>query len=229
MHAPSCSFEQLCINYCNETLQQFFVHHIFKMEQAEYDKERIDWAKIAFVDNQPTLDMLADKPMNVLALVDEEAKFPKGTDETLLEKLHGKWAKHEKYIKPKSSSDKRFGISHFAGAVHYDVNGFLEKNRDTFSTDLFSVLNASKNPFLVSLFQLTPAKGEETRKRTGTLGMQFKKSLDDLMATLNACNPFFVRCVKPNENKARFVPMRWAITPSASLTTQTHTHTIIFV
>lgn len=113
-----CSFEQLCINYCNENLQQFFIQHIFKLEQAEYEAENINWSKISFTDNQITLDMLAEKPLNILALVDEESKFPKGTDESLLGKLHGQHGKAPMYIKPKSASDPHFGIKHFAGDVY---------------------------------------------------------------------------------------------------------------
>jgi myosin-7 len=177
------------------------VRHIFKLEQEEYDKESINWAKIEFKDNQDTLDMIADKPMNILALVDEEAKFPKGTDETMLEKLHGRHGKDSHYVQPKSKLDPKFGVVHFAGTVMYLSKGFLEKNRDTFSQDLVTVVGSSSNPFLVSLFGEDVSAGTETRKKSPTLGAQFKKSLDLLMKTLNECNPFFVRCVKPNEAK----------------------------
>jgi myosin-7 len=212
------------------------VRHIFKLEQQEYDKEAINWTKITFKDNQATLDMLSEKPLNVLALIDEESRFPKGTDETLLAKLHENHSAHPNYVKPKSRADPTFGISHFAGVVFYYSPGFLDKNRDTFSTDLLNVVAESKNKFFPGMscvgwvlfmfphryahvylihpsfaldsYSIKPAlfdeeikMGAETRKKSPTLGAQFKKSLDQLMKTLGACNPFFVRCVKPNEMK----------------------------
>jgi myosin-7 len=196
------SFEQFCINYCNESLQQFFVHHIFKMEQEEYDKEKIDWANIAFTDNAPTLQLLAEQPMNVLAICDEEAKFPKGTDESLAAKLHTNHGKAKTiYIQPKSSHVAKFGIKHFAGDVYYDLDGFLDKNRDTFSNDLLNAMADTTNDYLMSLFKEQIDLGTESKKKSKTLGHQFKTSLDSLMTTLRACHPWFVRCVKPNENK----------------------------
>ena len=195
------SFEQLCINYANENLQQFFVQHIFKLEQEEYNNEHINWKNIEFIDNQEILDMIASKQMNIIALIDEESKFPKGTDLSCLEKLHKFHSTHRNYIKPKSSAIHSFGLVHFAGNVEYNINGFLEKNRDTFSGDLMQLIQTSNNKFLTSLFTIDMQIGSETRKRTPTLGAQFKKSLDSLMATLNACSPFFVRCIKPNEYK----------------------------
>jgi myosin-7 len=118
-----------------------------------------------------------------------------------LEKLHKFHSLHRNYIKPKSSAIRAFGLVHFAGNVEYSVSGFLEKNRDTFSGDLMQLVQTSKNKFLTSLFALDMQIGSETRKRTPTLGAQFKRSLDSLMHTLNACSPFFVRCIKPNEFK----------------------------
>ena len=130
------SFEQFCINYANENLQQFFVKHIFKMEQEEYTKEGISWEKIAFIDNQATLNMIAQKPMNIFALIDEQSKFPKATDVTLVQRLHQQHSKNEDYLKPRSDTSTAFGVNHFAGVVFYDTRGFLEKNRDTASTDI---------------------------------------------------------------------------------------------
>ena len=130
------SFEQFCINYANENLQQFFVKHIFKMEQEEYTKEGISWEKIAFIDNQATLNMIAQKPMNIFALIDEQTKFPKATDVSLVQRLHQQHGKNEDYLKPRSDTSTAFGVNHFAGVVFYDTRGFLEKNRDTASTDI---------------------------------------------------------------------------------------------
>ncbi|CAL1540128.1 unnamed protein product [Lymnaea stagnalis] len=195
------SFEQLCINYANENLQQFFVRHIFKLEQAEYNLEGISWQHIEFVDNQDALDLIAAKPMNMLALIDEESKFPKGTDESLLNKLHQYHSTNSNYLKPKAAVNQTFGLQHFAGVVFYDCKGFLEKNRDTFSADLVQLIQGSKSQFINTLFNTDITMGTDTRKKTPTLASQFKKSLEQLMGTLSACQPFFVRCIKPNEFK----------------------------
>jgi myosin VIIa len=114
------SFEQLCINYANENLQQFFVHHIFKLEQEEYDNEHINWKHIAFEDNQRILDLIAIKSMNIIALIDEESRFPKGTDRSLCDKLHANHGKNENFIPRKTDNSICFGIRHFAGHVYYD-------------------------------------------------------------------------------------------------------------
>lgn len=195
------SFEQFCINYANENLQQFFVQHIFKLEQEEYNHEGINWQHIEFVDNQDALDLIAIKQLNIMALIDEESKFPKGTDQTMLAKLHKTHGSHRNYLKPKSDINTSFGLNHFAGVVFYDTRGFLEKNRDTFSADLLQLIHISNNKFLQQIFSEDIGMGSETRKRTPTLSTQFKKSLDSLMKTLSSCQPFFIRCIKPNEFK----------------------------
>nr|CAI5836957.1 unnamed protein product [Callosobruchus analis] len=190
------SFEQLCINYANESLQQFFIQHIFKMEQEYYTKEGINWSNISFIDNQDVLDLLAVKPLNVFALIDEESKFPNGTDFSMLNKLHKQHGGNQSYLKPKSDITPSFGIQHFAGDVFYDAPGFLEKNRDSFSQDLKNLVLSSKNDLLKDIFKL-----EQDAKMKKTLSSQFRTSLDMLMKTLSSCHPFFVRCIKPNEYK----------------------------
>ncbi|CAH0557546.1 unnamed protein product [Brassicogethes aeneus] len=194
------SFEQLCINFANENLQQFFVQHIFKLEQQYYTNEGISWGNISFIDNQQVLDVLSVKPLNVMSLIDDESKFPKGTDFSLLSKLHAQHSKNTNYLKPKSDMTPSFGINHYAGPVFYDVPGFLEKNRDTFSHDLKGIVLNSTHPMLKEIFD-SEFKQETTTKRMVTLSFQFKSSLDQLMKTLNACHPYFVRCIKPNELK----------------------------
>ncbi|XP_037533824.1 myosin VIIAa [Nematolebias whitei] len=195
------SFEQLCINFANENLQQFFVRHVFKLEQEEYNLENINWQHIEFTDNQDALDMIAIKPMNIISLIDEESKFPKGTDATMLNKLNFQHKLNTNYIPPKNNYETQFGIQHFAGVVFYETKGFLEKNRDTLYGDIIQLVHSSKNKFIKQIFQADVAMGAETRKRSPTLSSQFKRSLELLMRTLGVCQPFFVRCIKPNEYK----------------------------
>uniref|UniRef100_A0A8C8C4Q3 Myosin VIIAb n=1 Tax=Oncorhynchus tshawytscha TaxID=74940 RepID=A0A8C8C4Q3_ONCTS len=206
------SFEQLCINFANENLQQFFVRHVFKLEQEEYNLEDINWQHIEFTDNQDALDMIGNKPMNIISLIDEESKFPKGTESTMLYKLNSQHKLNTNYHPPKNTYETQFGIQHFAGVVHYETRGFLEKNRDSLHTDIIQLVHSSKNKFIKQIFQVVKitntllsvcvcCQGMETRKRSPTLSSQFKLSLELLMRTLNVCQPFFVRCIKPNELK----------------------------
>ncbi|KAM4628965.1 unconventional myosin-VIIa [Polymixia lowei] len=217
------SFEQLCINFANEQLQHFFVRHVFKLEQEEYARENIVWTRIEYNDNQGTLDVLANKPLNVLALIDEESNFPKGTDNTMLQKMNRVHGEGGIYITPKNNYETQFGIQHFAGVVYYDSNGFLEKNRDALSSDLIhlvetstskllkqafrkelasSAVQISANPKMTLTTQRTSARqGTDAKKRVPTLSGQFRQSLDALMKTLTACQPYFIRCIKPNDFK----------------------------
>ncbi|XP_076018235.1 unconventional myosin-VIIb-like [Genypterus blacodes] len=216
------SFEQLCINFANEKLQQFFVGHIFKQEQAEYLKEDIVWNNITFDDNRNILDLLAGKPCNLLALIDEESHFPKGSDITLLSKMNQQHKANNIYVDSRSERNTFFGICHFAGMVSYETKGFLEKNRDALSPDIIKMVDTSTNKLLRQIFEsdlstnvlkvtgnsriiLTPKSTlraqSETRKQVPTLSGQFRKSLDSLMKALSACQPFFIRCFKPNNEK----------------------------
>ncbi|GAA6066987.1 unconventional myosin-VIIa, partial [Tachysurus ichikawai] len=147
------SFEQLCINFANENLQQFFVQHVFKLEQEEYNLEHINWLHIEFTDNQDALDMIANKPMNIISLIDEESRFPKGTDATMLYKLNSQHKLNTNYIPPKHCHESQFGIQHFAGVVHYETKGFLEKNRDSLHSDIIQLVHSSKNKFIKQIFQ----------------------------------------------------------------------------
>ncbi|XP_029471551.1 unconventional myosin-VIIb isoform X2 [Rhinatrema bivittatum] len=216
------SFEQLCINLANEHLQQFFVRHIFKLEQEEYDAEFISWQHINFTDNQRALEVIALRPMNVFSLMDEESKFPQGTDATMLNKLNKHHSKSSIYILPRSVHDTKFGINHFAGVVYYESQGFLEKNRDMMKSNVLLLIHSSKNKFLKQIFQVKssssqgllsirhlsseqPHKVSDTEKHLPTLGSQFKQSLEQLMKILDSCQPYFIRCVKPNDHKRPLV------------------------
>uniref|UniRef100_A0A8D0AEX4 Myosin X, like 3 n=1 Tax=Sander lucioperca TaxID=283035 RepID=A0A8D0AEX4_SANLU len=199
-------FEQFNINYANEKLQEYFNKHIFSLEQLEYNREGIQWEAIDWMDNAECLDLI-EKKLGMLALINEESRFPKGTDYTLLEKLHSRHATNPYYVKPRVA-DHQFGIKHYAGEVLYDVRGILEKNRDTFRDDILFILKDSRLDFIYDLFERVGSRnGDETLKmgtarRKPTVSSQFRDSLHSLMATLSASNPFFVRCIKPNMDKA---------------------------
>lgn len=141
------SFEQLCINYADESLQNYVNKHIFKHEQAEYAKEKIEWTPIPFQENGPILHILAKKPVGVFHLLDDESNFPKASDLSFLEKCHYNHALNELYSRPRMSS-MEFGIKHYAGQVWYNVEGFLDKNRDTLRYDVMALLISSKVLFL---------------------------------------------------------------------------------
>jgi myosin-7 len=126
----------------------------------------------------------------------------------MLAKIHKTHGMHRNYLKPKSDINTSFGLNHFAGVVFYDTRSFLEKNRDTFSADLLQLIHISSNKFLQTCFVEDIGMGSETRKRAPTLSTQFKKSLDALMKTLCNCQPFFIRCIKPNEYKKPMVYAR---------------------
>ncbi|XP_061827499.1 unconventional myosin-X [Nerophis lumbriciformis] len=198
-------FEQFNINYANEKLQEYFNKHIFSLEQLEYNREGIQWEAIDWMDNAECLDLI-EKKLGMLALINEESRFPKGTDYTLLEKLHSRHATNQYYVKPRVT-DHQFGIKHYAGEVLYDARGVLEKNRDTFRDDILFILKDSRLDFIYDLFERVGSRnGDETLKmgtarRKPTVSSQFRESLHSLMATLSASNPFFVRCIKPNMAK----------------------------
>ncbi|KAI4829194.1 hypothetical protein KUCAC02_023254, partial [Chaenocephalus aceratus] len=178
---------------------------------------------IQYQDNQSTLDVLANKSLNMMALIDEESNFPKGTDATLLQKMNQVHGKGLIYIPPKNNYETQFGITHFAGEVFYDSKGFLEKNRDALSTDLIQLVETSTNKLLKQAFHdvlssstikssvnprmiITSAssslrQASDGKKRVPTLTGQFRQSLDSLMKTLTVCQPYFIRCIKPNDFK----------------------------
>ncbi|XP_010470351.1 PREDICTED: myosin-11-like [Camelina sativa] len=190
------SFEQFCINFTNEKLQQHFNQHVFKMEQEEYTKEAINWSYIEFVDNQDVLDLIEKKPGGIVALLDEACMFPKSTHETFANKLYQTFKTHKRFIKPKLSRTD-FAVAHYAGEVQYQSDLFLDKNKDYVIAEHQELLGASKCPFVVGLFPPLP---EETSKSSkfSSIGSRFKLQLQQLMETLNSTEPHYIRCVKPN-------------------------------
>ncbi|THG21657.1 hypothetical protein TEA_000286 [Camellia sinensis var. sinensis] len=190
------SFEQFCINFTNEKLQQHFNQHVFKMEQEEYTKEAIDWSYIEFVDNQDVLDLIEKKPGGIVALLDEACMFPKSTHETFSNKLYQTFKSHKRFVKPKLSRTD-FTISHYAGEVQYQSDQFLDKNKDYVVAEHQELLSASKCPFVAGL--LPPIREENTKSsKFSSIGSRFKLQLQQLMETLNATEPHYIRCVKPN-------------------------------
>ncbi|EGD78782.1 myosin heavy chain [Salpingoeca rosetta] len=204
------SLEQMCINITNEQLQQFFNQHIFVYEQEEYKKEGVDFSKIDFVDNQATLDLFLKKPQGIFSILDEESRFPKATDLTFTEKCTAALTSHPSraFKPPRSQRDLCFTITHYAGTVEYQSTNFLEKNRDTLSQDVISVLAASTDPLVSQLFDPTANANAtvSTNKRQQSLTAGFKVSLVDLVKRLKQCHPHFVRCIKPN---AEQMASRW--------------------
>ncbi|XP_073786131.1 unconventional myosin-Va isoform X14 [Danio rerio] len=222
------SFEQFCINYANEKLQQQFNMHVFKLEQEEYMKEQIPWTLIDFYDNQPCINLIEAK-MGILDLLDEECKMPKGSDDSWAQKLYNTHLKTCALFEKPRMSNKAFIIQHFADKVEYQCDGFLEKNKDTVNEEQINVLKASKFDLLVELFHdeekatsptgaapgpggrtrlsVKPDKGKSSqasKEHKKTVGLQFRNSLQLLMETLNATTPHYVRCIKPNDYKHAF-------------------------
>ncbi|KAL3644945.1 hypothetical protein CASFOL_010125 [Castilleja foliolosa] len=194
------SFEQFCINFTNEKLQQHFNEHVFKMEQEEYTREEIDWSYIEFVDNKDVLDLIEKKPGGIIALLDEACMFPKSTHETFSNKLYQTFKAHKRFIKPKLSRTD-FTIAHYAGEVQYQSDQFLDKNKDYVVPEHQDLLSVSKCSFVAGLF---PPPPEETNKSSNksskfsSIGSRFKVQLQQLMETLNSTEPHYIRCVKPN-------------------------------
>lgn len=190
------SFEQFCINYTNEKLQQHFNQHVFKMEQEEYTKEEINWSYIEFIDNQDVLDLIEKKPGGIIALLDEACMFPRSTHETFAQKLYQTFKNNKRFLKPKLSRTD-FTICHYAGEVKYQADHFLDKNKDYVVAEHQDLLSPSKCPFVAGLFPPLP---EETSKSSkfSSIGSRFKLQLQSLMETLSSTEPHYIRCVKPN-------------------------------
>ncbi|KAK6170018.1 hypothetical protein SNE40_018509 [Patella caerulea] len=208
------SFEQLCINYTNEKLQQLFNHTMFVLEQEEYQREGIEWKFIDFgLDLQPTIDLL-EKPMGILALLDEECWFPKATDKTFVDKLTNQHATHPKFTKKDFRQDADFSLVHYAGSVAYQADRWLVKNMDPLNENIVSIMQQASDPFIANLWKdaeivgmgaaaaVDTMFGSRTRKGMfRTVSQLYKEQLSKLMSTLRNTNPNFVRCIIPNHEK----------------------------
>jgi myosin protein heavy chain len=204
------SFEQLCINYTNEKLQQFFNHHMFVLEQEEYAREQIEWKFIDFGhDLQPTIDLIElPNPIGIFSCLDEDSVMPKATDKSFTEKLHSLWdRKTPKYRA--SRLGQGFILTHYAAEVEYSTEGWLEKNKDPLNDNVTRLLAASTDNHVAALFADCLDSDEEpgaTRSRVKkglfrTVAQRHKEQLSSLMAQLHSTHPHFVRCIIPNHKK----------------------------
>ncbi|KAM8920932.1 unconventional myosin-Ie-like isoform 2-T2 [Pelodytes ibericus] len=194
-------FEQFCINFVNEKLQQIFIELTLKAEQEEYVQEGIRWNPIEYFNNKIVCDLIENKvsPPGIMSILDDvcatmHAKG-EGADQTLLQKLQSAIGSHDHF----NSWNKGFIIHHYAGKVSYDVNGFCERNRDVLFTDLIELMQSSGIPFIRERF---PENLNSDKKgRPSTASTKIKKQANDLVQTLMKCTPHYIRCIKPNESK----------------------------
>ena len=174
-HFEKNSFEQFCINYANEKLQQEFTRHVFKLEQEEYVAEQISWSFIDFNDNVPCIEMIENK-LGILDLLDEESRLPSGSDENLITKLYNRFSapnqQHKFFEKPRFGQ-KEFIVKHYALDVKYQIDGFIEKNKDTVSEEQLSTLNASSFEFLKEVIKI-----EETESSPNPPSVYFLNNRD---------------------------------------------------
>lgn len=204
------SFEQLCINYTNEKLQQFFNHHMFVLEQEEYAKEQIEWKFIDFGrDLQPTIDLIElSNPIGIFSCLDEDCVMPKATDKSFTEKLNSLWDKKSTKYRT-SRLSQGFILTHYAAEVEYSTDGWLEKNKDPLNDNITRLLAASTDKHIASLFSdCAEAEddfgGGRSRVKKGlfrTVAQRHKEQLHSLMTQLHSTHPHFVRCILPNHKK----------------------------
>lgn len=204
------SFEQLCINYTNEKLQQFFNHYMFVLEQEEYAREQIEWQFIDFgKDLQPTIDLIElPNPIGIFSCLDEDSVMPKATDQSFTDKLHSLWEKKTpKYAAARPRQG--FILTHYAAEVEYSTDGWLEKNKDPLNDNLTRLLASSKDDHVSTLFADCVDESDElysprSRVKKGlfrTVAQRHKEQLTSLMRQLHSTQPHFVRCILPNHKK----------------------------
>uniref|UniRef100_A0A2K6C3B0 Myosin heavy chain 3 n=1 Tax=Macaca nemestrina TaxID=9545 RepID=A0A2K6C3B0_MACNE len=208
------SLEQLCINFTNEKLQQFFNHHMFVLEQEEYKKEGIEWTFIDFGMDLAACIELIEKPMGIFSILEEECMFPKATDTSFKNKLYdqhlGKSANFQKPKVVKGRAEAHFSLIHYAGTVDYSVSGWLEKNKDPLNETVVGLYQKSSNRLLAHLYAtFATADADSGKKKVAkkkgssfqTVSALFRENLNKLMSNLRTTHPHFVRCIIPNETK----------------------------
>lgn len=213
------SFEQLCINYCNERLQSFFNTIIFENERKMYESEEIDCSDIVYQNNIGCVRLIDQRNTGIFALLDEEVVVPRGSDAKFVARLHTTFdetpATKSSYFVRNKRKPNDFGVNHFAGEVMYTVDGFLEKNKDTLSSILVNLLKKSTLNVVSTMVVIGdedaggsssgPGRKSEVNSRKSqraekaTLATKFKTDLDSLMINLESTVPHFIRCVKPND------------------------------
>uniref|UniRef100_A0A8C1XLN3 Myosin, heavy chain 7B, cardiac muscle, beta a n=1 Tax=Cyprinus carpio TaxID=7962 RepID=A0A8C1XLN3_CYPCA len=212
------SFEQLCINFTNEKLQQFFNHHMFILEQEEYKREGIEWTFIDFgLDLQACIDLI-EKPLGIMSILEEECMFPKATDNSFKAKLFdnhlGKTANFQKPRPDKKRKyEAHFELVHYAGVVPYNIIGWLDKNKDPLNETVVACFQKSASKHLASLYENYVSSDAASDTKTGikekrkkaasfqTVSQLHKENLNKLMTNLRSTQPHFVRCIIPNETK----------------------------
>uniref|UniRef100_A0AAZ1WZ90 Myosin, heavy chain b n=1 Tax=Oreochromis aureus TaxID=47969 RepID=A0AAZ1WZ90_OREAU len=206
------SLEQLCINFTNEKLQQFFNHHMFVLEQEEYKKEGIQWEFIDFGMDLAACIELIEKPMGIFSILEEECMFPKASDTTFKNKLHdqhlGKTKCFEKPKPAKGKAEAHFSLVHYAGTVDYNISGWLDKNKDPLNDSVVQLYQKSSNKLMCLLYAAHAGEaggGKKGGKKKGgsfqTVSALFRENLAKLMTNLRSTHPHFVRCLIPNETK----------------------------
>ncbi|CAH2317088.1 myosin-4-like [Pelobates cultripes] len=209
------SLEQLCINFTNEKLQQFFNHHMFVLEQEEYKKEGIEWEFIDFGMDLAACIELIEKPMGIFSILEEECMFPKATDTSFKNKLYdqhlGKCKNFEKPKPAKGKAEAHFSLVHYAGTVDYNITGWLDKNKDPLNETVVGLYQKSSVKILSFLYSSyaaadsAEASGKGGKKKKGssfqTVSALFRENLNKLMTNLRSTHPHFVRCLIPNETK----------------------------
>jgi len=196
------SFEQLCINFTNERLQQFFNMHMFELEQAEYQREGIIWKVENFgMDGRATIDLIGTRPKGILVLLDEDNNRGSEDDVALTRKITEMHKNHPKFLHNQLAGQLEFTLKHYAGDVSYDTNDWLQKNKDPLENDLEEVIRASRNKVLGNLFADFALGGRNKGAAFITIASQYRTQLDDLLKTLQKTHPHFIRCIIPNHDQ----------------------------
>mmetsp|Transcript_11310 Transcript_11310/g.20776 ORF Transcript_11310/g.20776 Transcript_11310/m.20776 type:complete len:1021 (-) Transcript_11310:294-3356(-) len=204
------SFEQFCINFVNEKLQQVFIEKTLKSEQEEYQAEGIKWTPVKYFNNKIVCDLIEKRPNGIMKFLDDECVYPKGSDLTFYDKLVNVpfFTKHKHFTIPDIKEQGRnrdnfkpsFVLKHYAGDVKYYVSGFLDKNKDLTWKDLLHLGEACTLQICSGMFPKGASK-KMGSKRPPTIGTAFKKQVNSLMNTLNSCQPHYIRCIKSNNRK----------------------------
>ncbi|XP_056263844.1 unconventional myosin-XIX isoform X3 [Pseudoliparis swirei] len=194
------NLEQLCINYANEKLQQHFVSHYLRAQQEEYVSEGLEWSFVKYRDNQSCLDLLEGSPVGVFSLLNEESRLNRVSDaKTLRVRLEKELWENANISWDKFSKEPHFTVAHYAGKVHYQIQGMVEKNKDPVPPELTSLLQKSDNPLLHQIFTDKETENPTTKGLSKvTVFSKFKNSLESLMKILHTTTPHYTRCIKPN-------------------------------